>query len=260
MRRQRKFKKLRGIIRDTNKYIMAAALVVILMATIFLAVMTLILEEEDRKEIVAAETTEVSTEIHVIQPENIEVTKKEIIPATVEYTYPFNATPDGWENDLSDFKQYKIPEEYTADGGYFPDIMQQYTFTICKQNGIEYAKVLALIETESAYKWDAIGNADDVGYMQIIQKYHNDRMERLQCYNLLDPFQNIRVGVDYLAELLEKYNGDYEKVFTAYQCGTYGAYKYWFSAGVNASPYAKQVIERADRIEAELEVAQNDTH
>ena len=38
--------------------------------------------------------------------------------------------------------------------------------------------------------------------MQIQKRYHTARMQRLGCTNLLDPYQNISVGVDYLAELL----------------------------------------------------------
>jgi soluble lytic murein transglycosylase-like protein len=180
--------------------------------------------------------------------------------ANSESAYPFNHVPEGWENDLTGFQSYTVPEEYAEDGGQFPEVMQQYTYTVCKQNNVDYSKVIALIEMESAYKWDAIGTSQDIGYMQIIQKWHWDRQDRLKCYNLLDPFQNISVGVDYLAELLDKYNGDYEKVFTAYQCGTTGAYRYYFSAGVNASPYAREVLQKADRIQAELEVADSDTH
>lgn len=90
--------------------------------------------------------------------------------------------------------------------------------------------------------------------MQIVPKWHEDRMERLNCQNLLDPYQNVHVGVDYLAELLDRYGGSYEKALTAYQYGPTGAYKYFFSAGVDASPYAKEVLAVAERIEAELEV------
>jgi soluble lytic murein transglycosylase-like protein len=160
-----------------------------------------------------------------------------------------------WDGeDLVGFKAYQIPHELEVDGGSFPDVMQKYTYIICNQAGVEYTKVLAMIEIESGYQWGAVGSGGDIGYMQIMQKWHEERMEKLGCGNIYDPFQNIRVGVDYLAELLEKYGGSYEKALTAYQYGPSGAYKYWFSARVNASPYAKEVLAKAARIEEEMEV------
>lgn len=130
--------------------------------------------------------------------------------------------------------------------------MQKYTYIICNQAGVDYAVVLAMIEVESGYRWDAVGMGDDVGYMQVVQRWHEDRMERLGADNLLDPFQNVRVGVDFMKELLEKYGGSYEKALTAYQYGSTGAYKHVFSAGLDCSKYAEDVLEVADRIRTEL--------
>ena len=152
------------------------------------------------------------------------------------------------------FKSYQIPQEFEENGGCFPDAMQKYTYIICKQAGVEYSKALAVIEVESGYTWDAAGDTADIGYMQIVPKWHMERMERLNCENIKDPYQNVRVGVDYLAELLDRYGGSYEKALTAYQYGPTGADKYFFSAGVDASPYAKEVLAVAERIETELEV------
>ena len=201
-----------------------------------------------------AESTETtkSEEIRVIIVEADKAAGEE---ASIDDTYPFNIMSRDWDGeDLVGFKSYQIPQELEEDGGYFPDVMQKYTYIICKQAGVEYSKALAVIEIESGYQWDAVGSGGDIGYMQIVQKWHEDRMEKLNAGNMLDPFQNIRVGVDYLAELLDKYNGSYEKALTAYQYGPSGAYKYWFSAGVDASPYAKEVLAKAARIEEEMGV------
>ena len=187
-----------------------------------------------------------------------EAAARETESKSLDDTYPFNIMSKDWgAEDLEGFTAYQIPQKYEEDGGCFPDVMQKYTYIVCNNAGVDYATVLAIIETESWYHWDAIGKAQDKGYMQIVQKWHEERMERLNCQDLLDPFQNVRVGVDYLAELLEKYNGSYEKALTAYQYGQNGAYKYWFSAGVDASPYAKEVLKKAERIQAEMEGKSN---
>lgn len=232
--------------RNKSNYVIAAAVaaVVIVCVSILAAVFS-------------AKGENIEEETPEAMPEVIEaITTQPETEVSVDNTYPFNIMSRDWgAEDLVGFRSYQIPQEYEADGGCFPDVMQKYTYIVCNQAGVEYTKVLALIEVESGYKWDAAGDTTDTGYMQIVQKWYEERMDRLNCYDLLDPFQNVRVGVDYLAELLEKYGGSYEKALTAYQYGASGAYKYWFSAGVDASPYAEEVLAVADRIEAEMEVA-----
>ena len=167
--------------------------------------------------------------------------------------YPFNTMSQDWAGeDLQGFKPYQIPQEYEREGGTFPEVMQKYTYIVCGQAGVDYAVTLALIEVESGYKWDAGGMNDDVGYMQIVKRWHEDRMERLNAGDLLNPFHNVSVGVDYLAEMLEKYGGSYEKALTAYQYGARGAYQCFFSCGEDRSPYAGEVLEVAERIKKEM--------
>ena len=248
----RRRRKIRRIMNNYGNYILAAAVavVVIVCVSILAAVFS---AKGSTAEAGSTETAE-PEEIRVIV---IEADKPagETTAASIDDTYPFNIMSRDWDGeDLVGFKAYQIPHELEVDGGSFPDVMQKYTYIICNQAGVEYTKVLAMIEIESGYQWGAVGSGGDIGYMQIMQKWHEERMEKLGCGNIYDPFQNIRVGVDYLAELLEKYGGSYEKALTAYQSGPSGAYKYWFSAGVNASPYAKEVLAKAARIEEEMEV------
>ena len=247
----RRRRKIRRIMNNYGNYILAAAVAVVvivgvsILAAVFSAAGQMAAE---------AESTETAKpeEIRVIIIEPDKAAGEEV---SIDDTYPFNIMSRDWGGeDLVGFKSYQIPQEFEEDGGCFPDVMQKYTYIICQQAGVEFSKALAVIEVESGYTWDAAGDTADIGYMQIVPKWHEDRMERLNCQNLLDPFQNVRVGIDYLAELLEKYNGSYEKALTAYQYGANGAYKYWFSAGVDASPYAKEVLAVADRIETEMEV------
>lgn len=100
---------------------------------------------------------------------------------------------------------YEIPEEYSRTGGYFPEKMQVYTYCVCKQYGVRYDLVVALIEKESGYKFDKVGDdGHSIGYMQIYEEYHRDRMERLNVTDLTNPYQNVLVGIDYLSELIER--------------------------------------------------------
>jgi hypothetical protein len=227
-------------------YIIAAAVAMAVILAV--SVTAVVLTAKEQKKTAAEEEPQI---VEILQQETEEETEQP--ETTADDEYPFNIMSRDWSGeDLQGFQSYTIPQEYQKEGGAFPDVMQKYTYIVCNQAGVDYAVALAVIEVESGYKWDAVGDKEDTGYMQIVQKFHEERMERLNADNLLDPFQNVRVGVDYLQELLEKYNGSYEKALTAYQNGASGAYKYFFSAGVDCSPYAEKVLEIAERIRTEV--------
>ncbi len=126
--------------------------------------------------------------------------------------------------------------------------LQFFIDRLCESYHIDAAIIMAMIERESNFKADAIGdNGHSHGLMQIQERFHLERMERLGCDNLLDPYQNVLVGIDYLAEQLERYE-DIEKALVAYNAGPTGAYKYWFSRGMYSSDYSKAVLERSKNI------------
>lgn len=175
----------------------------------------------------------------------------------INFEYPYNTMSADWGGDNPHF--YKIPDEYVEAGGCFPEVVQVFTYCLCEQNGVSYPMVLALIERESKYKYDAVGDDGcSKGYMQVYQKYHQDRMDRLGCDDLLNPYQNIRVGIDFLAELTEKYE-DERLVLMYYnrggrnQYGT-GALDLW-EKGVFETEYSREVQERKEEIEKELGIS-----
>lgn len=112
--------------------------------------------------------------------------------------------------------------------------------------------VLAVIEKESSFNEEAVSAVGAKGLMQIIPEYHRDRMKRLGCNNLFDPKQNVTVGVDFLAELIEKNGGNLNKALTAYNFGQNGANKLFFSKGKESSYYSRSVLETAEKIKGEI--------
>ena len=112
--------------------------------------------------------------------------------------------------------------------------------------------VLAVIEIESSFNEKAVSSVGAKGLMQIIPKYHTDRMNRLKCTDLFDPKQNVTVGVDFLAELIEKNNGNLNKALTAYNFGQNGANRIFFSKGKESSFYSQNVLEIAEKIKGEM--------
>lgn len=120
--------------------------------------------------------------------------------------------------------------------------LQDYIIRLCEQHHIDPAVVIAMIKRESNFQADAIGDGgDSEGLMQIQKKWHSGRMDRLSCHNLLDPMQNVKVGIDLLAELIDRYDGDVGKALTAYNRGSYSGFISNYATAVLAtSEYLKE--------------------
>ena len=124
--------------------------------------------------------------------------------------------------------------------------IQDCIFEECEKHNISPALVVALIERESIYDANTIGdNGQSFGLMQIQPKWHTKRMEELNCTDLLDPCQNIKVGVDILAEL-EQQNPYIYWVLMAYNGGAKAANERLASGDI--SDYANYIVERANEL------------
>ena len=178
------------------------------------------------------------------QEEKPETTQAEVIqnPETmtqmtesIEDKYKvFDTMSEDWgSDDLEGFVFYDLPEKY-ADKGYFPEKMQIYTRCLCKQNDVPYALILAIIEYESGYEFDKTGdNGNSKGYMQIYEKWHTDRMQKLNCTDLMNPYQNVKVGIDFLSYLLKKY-GTVQDALAAYNYGERGAREHLWNCFISS--------------------------
>ena len=150
------------------------------------------------------------------------------------------------------FVYYEIPEEYKKAGGSLPEDVQRFIYRICKRDGVRYALILAMIERESGYKADCIGDdGESAGYMQVQEAWHEERMEEKGVTDLLDPYQNIMVGVDYIKELIEKY-GTIQDALAAYNYGEKGALRHLWNNGIFEYEYNETIMERMWEIEGEL--------
>lgn len=117
-----------------------------------------------------------------------------------------------------------------------PDL-QAFVVQECCDYGIPPQVVFAMIETESGCNPAAIGdNGNSYGLMQVQARWHYERMISIGCTDLLDPEQNIIVGVNILVEQLNRYDGDIAAALTAYNQGSYNG---------TVSDYAQTVLEKA---------------
>ena len=118
--------------------------------------------------------------------------------------------------------------------------LQDFIVSKCEVK-ISPAIVFAMIYCESNYRADVIGDGgNSFGLMQIQPRWHSQRMAKLGCTDLLNAYDNVTVGIDYLSELLERYDGDIAKALTAYNRGHYAG---------EVTAYAKAVINEAERLE-----------
>lgn len=129
------------------------------------------------------------------------------------------------------------------------DDLQLYISRLCDQYGVDMSLVLAIIGQESNYRPDAVGdNGNSLGLMQIQPRWHQSRMDKLGVTDLLDPYQNVTVGIDLLAELISENKG-MEWAVTAY------------NAGADTADYNKTIGTRTEYTESVMmlrEMIEND--
>ncbi|WP_339828325.1 lytic transglycosylase domain-containing protein [uncultured Arenimonas sp.] len=81
--------------------------------------------------------------------------------------------------------------------------------------GVEEAVVRAIIHAESAFRPNAVSHAGAQGLMQLIPA----TASRFGVTDVFQPEQNIRGGVQYLAWLLKRYDGDLTLAAAGYNAG-----------------------------------------
>lgn len=147
--------------------------------------------------------------------------------------------PEAYVEELPAPQTWDVPLEHG---------LQLHIAALCDEKHIDPELVLAIIEQESRWDPQAMGDSgESYGLMQIWKSWHEGRMERLGVTDLLDPYGNVTVGIDILAEKIEKYD-TLGEALTVYNAGDGGAYKHYFSKGVYANSYAVEVMARAEEM------------
>lgn len=124
--------------------------------------------------------------------------------------------------------------------------LQEHIFALCEIYEIDPAVVISVIARESSFRPRVMGDGgESYGLMQIKKKWHIERMEKLGVTDLLDPYQNVAVGIDLLAELLN-YGDSLEWALMCYNGGYAYADKRIKSGRI--SDYAKGVISMSEEL------------
>ena len=95
--------------------------------------------------------------------------------------------------------------------------------------------------------------ANCLGLTQIYEKWHTERMEAEGVTDLFNPYQNVRVGLNCLREIQDKYlaSSGENCVLMVYNMGESTAKKLW-AKDIYSSAYSREVIARAQELRQEL--------
>lgn len=129
--------------------------------------------------------------------------------------------------------------------------VQQNYDQLCEKIGAQYhicpELLEAMIERESQGNASAVSSGGDVGLLQVNPKWHKDTMDKLGVTNLKDPYGNIMVAADYIAQLFEQYD-DLPMVLMTYN-GSKDADQRWTIGAY--TDYATQIMDRTAELERE---------
>ena len=120
--------------------------------------------------------------------------------------------------------------------------LQEYTYHLCRQYGVEFELVMAIMFTESNFDPYAVSSTGDYGLMQINEINFAELSDKLGITDFTDPYQSIRSGIYILGQLASKYT-DNARVLMAYNMGDYGSSVLW-EQGVHSTEYTDKVIAK----------------
>jgi soluble lytic murein transglycosylase-like protein len=98
-----------------------------------------------------------------------------------------------------------------SESGRFDDIIGEHA----SRSGIREGLVRAVIQVESGFNPHAVSNKGAMGLMQLMPA----TARQFGVVNPFDPAQNIRGGVSYLRQLLDRYKNDETLALAAYNAG-----------------------------------------
>lgn len=121
--------------------------------------------------------------------------------------------------------------------------LQRYIIETCEKYAINPSIIIAMCFYESSFNADAIGdNGECMGLMGINPRWCWPEMEKLNCPDMRDPYQNVTVGIDIIAQKMAKYDGNPEMALMSYNAGDAGAHRLWFDKGIYSTTYSSNIM------------------
>jgi soluble lytic murein transglycosylase-like protein len=130
-------------------------------------------------------------------------------------------------NDVAQVRSYAVPNSESVRATRFATPVQgrQYDELInehSKKNGVRVDLVRAVVQVESAFNPYARSPKGALGLMQLMPA----TIRQFSVRNPFDPQDNVRAGVAYLRELLDRYQNNEQLALAAYNAGPGAVDKY----------------------------------
>lgn len=130
-------------------------------------------------------------------------------------------------------KMLNIPDVITKI--IYPQKYSDYVYKFSEENNIDPALTFAIIKAESNFDEKVVSSSGAIGLMQLMEKTGMEQSKKMeknyQYKDLYNPEINIELGTAYLAELINRYNGNYYLAITAYNAGI-GVVDGWIADGI----------------------------
>lgn len=135
------------------------------------------------------------------------------------------------------FEEYNVPLSIN---------LQWYIENESAEYGIAPQLVFAIIEKESNFDTQAVGQAGELGLMQIHPINFDEVAEAKNAVKLLDAYQNCKAGI-YLLNICIEETDTLDQALMMYNLGKTGANKQ-FSKGIYSTSYSRSIIENMEGI------------
>lgn len=128
--------------------------------------------------------------------------------------------------------------------------LQDYISELCESNGVPMSLIIAMIEVESYFTSDVISKTNDWGLMQINAINHGWLSEEYGITNFLDPYQNVRCGIEMISKPYNKYKS-VTLALMVYNLGENGAKRRW-NEGIYETSYSRKILSIMEEYEDEI--------
>ena len=116
----------------------------------------------------------------------------------------------------------------------YPLKYTEYVEKYSKEYEVNKYLVYAIIKAESNFNQNAKSNRNAIGLMQIMETTAIEIAQKMEMEvsekELFEPEINIKIGLKYFSELLEKYENNYQMAIVAYNAGI-GNVDKWIEEG-----------------------------
>ncbi len=152
----------------------------------------------------------------------------------------------GYEEIRIEYEPINVPQQYRAFKSvsqYTSKNIQELVRQCAQQYGLDENLVFAVIREESNFDAEAVSHAGACGLMQLMP----GTAAEMGVTNIFDPAQNIAGGTQYLAKMLELFNGDISLALAGYNAGPENVKKYGgIPPFAETRAYVRAVLNRVE--------------